>query len=255
MSCQELFRQFKVKIKLCLTWTFISRWRFIPYALCTRFLPDSWFYVNPFGVHSRDELHPPSQDCRDECDIPIFLEEDMKDVSYRAIPFAMFLVASFCCYSSNDFIRICSPVLLKIYLFIILPVLAIFLYASVLILVSASSLWSLWLDYLGLAVIVTLSLVADVTILYQICIKKYELTTALRTVLGTEHEEEFSIMDVSKKISSQLKLFSKYTTLFTKNFDGKFENELFQQFSGQGQDQMPHLYRILDYMEIHLSSN
>ena len=61
-------------------------------------------------------------------------------------------------------------------------------------------------------------------------------------------------MDVSKKISSQLKLFVNFTPQFTRHFDGKTENEVFQQYSCHGPHEMFHLYRIPDYMEKYLNS-
>lgn len=255
MSCQ-MFKRFLEKIvpKTRLTWTFVSKWRFIPYVLCTRFLPDSWLYLSPFDVDSREGLTPPATDCRDECDMPIFLDEDViRDVSYRAIPFYTFLLVAFLCYFTNDLIRTCSPVLLKIYLFLGLPINTVLLYASVFILVSASSSWHSVINGLGMFAAVTLALVADVTILYQICLRKFKLSAALRTLLETSEEEDFSIMDVSKKISSQLKLLESYIPQFSRYFDGKAENEVFQQYSGHGPNELFHLYRIPDYMECHLN--
>jgi len=261
MNCQQLKRVFakivpENKTRLSLTWTFISKWRFIPYLLCTRFLPDSWLYLSPYDVHSREDLNLQATDCRDECDMPIFLEEDiMRDVSYRAIPFYVFLMTTFLCYFSNDLVRTCSTVLLKLYLFILLPIVTIFLYVSVFILASAaSSSWQSVLDTLGMFIAVTLSIAADVTILYQICIRKFTISSSLRTLLETKEGEDFSIMDVSKKISSQLKLFDNFTPQFTRYFDGKTENEVFQQYSGHGPHEMFHLYRIPDYMERYLNS-
>ena len=261
MNCQQLKRVFAKIVpenmsRLTLTWTFISKWRFIPYLLCTRFLPDSWLYLSPYNVHSREDLKLPATDCRDECDMPIFLEEDiMRDVSYRAIPFYVFLITTFLCYFSNDLIRTCYTVLLKLYLFILLPIVTVFLYVSVFILASAaSSSWQSVLDTLGMFMAVTISIVADVTILYQICIRKFSISSSLRTLLETKEGEDFSIMDVSKKISSQLKLFDNFTPQFTRHFDGKTENEVFQQYSGHGPYEMFHLYRIPDYMEKYLNS-
>ena len=256
MNCQMLKRFFaKIVPEIRLTWTFISKWRFIPYALCTRFLPDSWLYLSPFDVHSREDLNPPAIDCRDECDMAIFLEEDTRDVSYRAIPFYTFLIAAFLCYFSNDFVRTCSPILLKIYLFLTLPIITLFLYVSVFILVSAAPFsWPGVINGLWMFVAVTVTISADVTILYQICIRKFKLSSALRTLLETEEGKDFSIMDVSKQISSQLKLFESFIPQFTRHFDGKAENEVFQQYSGHGPNEMFHLYRIPDYMESHLNS-
>ena len=238
-----------------LTWTFISKWRFIPYLLCTRFLPDSWIYLSPFDVNSREDLQPPATECPYECDMPIFLEEDISDVSYRAIPFYVFLIATFLCYFSNDLVRTCSSLLLKLYLFIVLPIVTVFLYVTVFILSSAaSSSWQRIMDLLWMFVAVTLSIAADVTILYQICIKKFKLLSSLRTLLETTEGEDFSIMDVSERISSRLKLLEGFIPQFTRYFDGKTENEVFQQYSGHGPNEQFHLYRIPDYMESHLNS-
>ena len=254
----QLLKRFLAKVvpKFKLTWTFISKWRFIPYLLCTRFLPDSWVFISPFDIHNREDLQPPATDCRDECDTPIFLEKDIiSDVSYRAIPFYVFLIATFLCYFSNDLVRTCSTVLLKLYLFILLPIITVFLYISVFILASAaSSSWQNLMNALGMFVAVTLSIAADVTILYKICIRKFKLSASLRTLLETKEGEDFSIMDVSERISSQLKLFKGFIPQFTRHFDGKTENEVFQQYSGHGQNEMFHLYRIPDYMESYLHS-
>ena len=155
MNCQQLKRVFAKIVpengtRLTLTWTFISKWRFIPYLLCTRFLPDSWLYLSPYDVHSREDLKLPATDCRDECDMPIFLEEDIiRDVSYRAIPFYVFLITAFLCFFSNDLIRTCSSLLLKLYRFIVLPIVTVFLYVSVFILSSAAtSSWQSLMDAL-----------------------------------------------------------------------------------------------------------
>ena len=254
----QLLKLFLAKVvpKFKLTWTFISKWRFIPYLLCTRFLPDSWVFISPFDIHNREDLQPPATDCRDECDMPIFLEEDIiSDVSYRAIPFYVFLIATFLCYFSSDLVRTCSTVLLKLYLFILLPIITVFLYISVFILASAAaSSWQSVLGTLWMFIAVTLSVVADIFILYQICIRKFEISTSLRTLLETKEGEDFSIMDVSKKISSQLKLFDNFIPQFTRHFDGKTENEVFEQYSGHSPHEMFHLYRIPDYMERYLNS-
>ena len=252
----RMFKRFLAKIvpKTRLTWTFVSKWRFVPYVLCTRFLPDSWLYLSPFDVHSREALTPPATDCRDECDMPTFLEEDLRDVSYRAIPFYTFLLVAFLCYFTNDLIRTCSPVLLKIYLFLGIPIITVLLYVSVFVIVSADpSSWQSVINALWMFTAVTLAIVAEVTILYQICMRKFKLSAALRTLLETTEEEDCSIMDVSKKISSQLKLFESYIPQFTRHFDGKTENEVFQQYSGHGPNELFHLYRIPDYMESHLN--
>ena len=157
----------------------------------------SWIYLSPFDVNSREDLQPPATECPDRW------------MWHANIPRGRH---QWCQLQSNPLLRIPNH---RLPLFLLQ-----------------------WFDpdvFLSSAQALPLHRPPNCySFPLRQCLHSLECRHLILAKFdGCPEEEDFSIMDVSKLISSRLKLLEGFIPQFTRYFDGKTENEVFQQYTSK----------------------